>query len=325
MDNNVPAHKSVMMNEVLEILNPKSNETYIDCTLGAGGHTRAILESAKCHVIGIDRDPTVFSLNEDLYKHYGDRLTLIKGRFGELKNHIFNIGIKKVDAIFIDLGVSSMQLDTPERGFSFRFDAPLDMRMDDSKTTVFDIVNKYKEEDLAKIIYLFGEERKSRRIAKNIIEYRKNKKIETTFELSNIIKNSIGGKYKKIHPSTKTFQGLRIYLNDELKELYQALISSESILNEGGRLIVISFHSLEDRIVKNFIKYNSISEKKYKLEKTELPFYYKKKRVTKPSETEINENPRSRSAHLRYAYRTSAKAALGNNLHNFIKYGGVSV
>ena len=168
MDNNVPAHKSVMMNEVLEILNPKSNETYIDCTLGAGGHTRAILESAKCHVIGIDRDPTVFSLNEDLYKHYGDRLTLIKGRFGELKNHIFNIGIKKVDAIFIDLGVSSMQLDTPERGFSFRFDAPLDMRMDDSKTTVFDIVNKYKEEDLAKIIYLFGEERKSRRIAKNI-------------------------------------------------------------------------------------------------------------------------------------------------------------
>ena len=131
--------------------------------------------------------------------------------------------------------------------------------------------------------------------------------------------------YKKIHPSTKTFQGLRIYLNDELKELYQALISSESILNEGGRLIVISFHSLEDRIVKNFIKYNSISEKKYKLEKTELPFYYKKKRVTKPTETEINENPRSRSAHLRYAYRTSAKATLGNNLHNFIRYGGVSV
>ena len=183
MDNNVPAHKSVMINEVLEILNPKSNETYIDCTLGAGGHTKAILESAKCHVIGIDRDPTVFPLNENLYKHYGDRLTLIKGRFGELKNHIFNIGIKKVDAIFIDLGVSSMQLDTPERGFSFRFDAPLDMRMDDSKTTVFDIVNKYKEEDLAKIIYLFGEERKSRRIAKNIIGYRKNKKIETTFEL----------------------------------------------------------------------------------------------------------------------------------------------
>ena len=142
---------------------------------------------------------------------------------------------------------------------------------------------------------------------------------------SNIIKNSIGGKYKKIHPSTKTFQGLRIYLNDELKELYQALISSESILNEGGRLIVISFHSLEDRIVKNFIKYNSISEKKYKLEKTELPFYYKKKRVTKPSEIEINENPRSRSAHLRYAYRTSAKAVLENNLHNFIRYGGVSV
>ena len=325
MDNNIPTHKSVMMNEVLEILNPKSNETYIDCTLGAGGHTKAILESADCHVIGIDRDPIVFSLNEDQYKLYGDRLTLIKGRFGELTNHISKLGIKKVDAIFIDLGVSSMQLDTPERGFSFRYDAPLDMRMDDNKTSVFDIINKYKEEDLANIIYLFGEERKSRRIAKNIIEQRKIKKIQTTFELSNIIKKSIGGKYQKIHPSTKTFQGLRIYLNDELKELYSVLVSSESILNEGGKLIVISFHSLEDRIVKNFIKYNSISEKKYSLGNTELPFYYKTKRVTKPTKIEIKENPRSRSARLRYAFRTSAQEILKNNSHNFIKYGGVSV
>ncbi len=325
MDKNFLNHKSIMLREVLDILNPKPNETYVDCTLGAGGHTKAILDRSNCRVIGIDRDPLAFSLNKKKYKSYGNRLTLIKGRFGEIKKHILATGLKKVDAIFIDLGVSSMQLDTPERGFSFRFDAPLDMRMDDGDVTAFDIINKYKEEDLANIIYLFGEERKSRKIAKNIIDQRKKKKIKTTFELSDIIKSSIGGRYKKIHPSTKTFQALRIFLNNELKELYEVLISSECILNEGGKLIVISFHSLEDRIVKNYIKYNAISEKKYISEKTLLPFFYKTKKVTKPNIIEINDNPRARSAHLRYVYRTSAPDRKSSFQHDFQRYGGVSV
>ena len=158
-----------------------------------------------------------------------------------------------------------MQLDNVDRGFSFRFDAPLDMRMGNDGQTASDIVNKFKKEDLANIIYGYGEERKSRRIAHGIVERRKIKRIETTFELSEIIKNSLGKKYSKIHPSTKTFQALRIYLNDELRELYKALIVSDSLLNEGGRLIVIAFHSLEDRIVKNFLRYNSVSEKKFNI------------------------------------------------------------
>ena len=141
MDKNFLNHKSIMLREVLDILNPKPNETYVDCTLGAGGHTKAILDRSNCRVIGIDRDPLAFSLNKKEYKSYGNRLTLIKGRFGEIKKHILGTGLKKVDAIFIDLGVSSMQLDTPERGFSFRFDAPLDMRMDDGDVTAFDIIN----------------------------------------------------------------------------------------------------------------------------------------------------------------------------------------
>ena len=317
-------HKSIMLDEVISILNPSENEIYVDCTLGAGGHTRQILKTAKCNVVGIDRDPSAFSLNREEYKAYGKRLSLVEGKFGDLENHISNLGIKKVDAVFLDLGVSSMQLDNAERGFSFRFDAPLDMRMGSDGQTAFEIINKYKEKDLANIIFKYGEERQSRRIAHGIVEKRKNKKIETTFELSEIIKSAVPKKYSKIHPSTKTFQGLRIFLNDELKELYKALIAAENILNENGRLIVIAFHSLEDRIVKNFLRFNSISEKKYKQGESLPSFFYKNKRVSKPSDDEIKNNPRARSARLRYAYKTSV-----NNFnkpdHSYHKYGGIDV
>ena len=217
-------HKSIMLDEVISILNPSENEIYVDCTLGAGGHTRQILKTSKCNVIGIDRDPSTFLLNKEEYISYGKRLSLVEGKFGDLENHITTLGIEKVDAIFFDLGVSSMQLDNADRGFSFRFDAPLDMRMGNDGQTAFEIVNKYKEADLANIIFRYGEERQSRKIAHRIVEHRKQKKIETTFELSEIIKSATNKKYSKIHPSTKTFQGLRIFLNDELKELYKACL-----------------------------------------------------------------------------------------------------
>ena len=198
-------HKSIMLDEVLSILNPSKNETYIDCTLGAGGHTREILKTPECNVIGIDRDPSVLLLNKNEYKSFGKRLLLVEGKFGDLEKHIKNLGIKKVNGIFLDLGVSSMQLDNAERGFSFRYDAPLDMRMGKVGQTAFEIINKYKEKDIANIIYCYGEERKSRRIAHAIVEERKKNKIHTTFQLSEIIKKSIGRKYSKIHPATKTF------------------------------------------------------------------------------------------------------------------------
>ena len=318
-----PLHKSIMLDEVLDILKPSENEIYVDCTLGAGGHTREILKTSNCNVIGIDRDPSALSLNDDEYKSYASRLSLVEGKFGDIENHIADLGIEKVNAIFLDLGVSSMQLDNAERGFSFRFDAPLDMRMGADGQTAYEIVNKYQEKDLANIIFRYGEERKSRRIAHGIIEGRKIKKIETTFELSDIIKKSIGGKYSKIHPATKTFQGLRIFLNDELKELYRALIASEKLLHEGGKLIVIAFHSLEDRIVKNFLRYNSTSEKKYKNGELSHPFFYKNRRATKPSDIEIKNNPRARSARLRYAYKTELTSNKSD--HNYRKYGGVDV
>ena len=317
-------HKSIMLDEVISILNPSENEIYVDCTLGAGGHTRQILKTSKCNVIGIDRDPSTFLLNKEEYISYGKRLSLVEGKFGDLENHITTLGIEKVDAIFFDLGVSSMQLDNADRGFSFRFDAPLDMRMGNDGQTAFEIVNKYKEADLANIIFRYGEERQSRKIAHRIVEHRKQKKIETTFELSEIIKSATNKKYSKIHPSTKTFQGLRIFLNDELKELYKALVASENLLNENGRLIVIAFHSLEDRIVKNFLRFNSISEKRYKLGESSHSFFYKNKRVSKPSDDEIKDNPRARSARLRYAYKTATNNHTKSD-HSYYKYGGIDV
>ena len=317
-------HKSIMLDEVLSILNPSKNETYIDCTLGAGGHTREILKTPECNVIGIDRDPSVLLLNKNEYKSFGKRLLLVEGKFGDLEKHIKNLGIKKVNGIFLDLGVSSMQLDNAERGFPFRYDAPLDMRMGKVGQTAFEIINKYKEKDIANIIYCYGEERKSRRIAHAIVEERKKNKIHTTFQLSEIIKKSIGRKYSKIHPATKTFQGLRIFLNDELKELYKVLIASENLLNENGRLVVIAFHSLEDRIVKNFIRFNSVSEKKYNHGESSFQFFYKNRRALKPTDEEIEENPRARSARLRYAYKTALSSNKKTD-HNYRKYGGVDV
>ena len=316
-------HKPVMCEEVLSILNPSDGCVYLDGTLGAGGHSRKILESADCSVIGIDKDPTAIELCRDLEKQYGNKFLSINGSFGNLSQHLNSIGINKIDGILLDLGTSSMQLGTPERGFSFQFDAPLDMRMTQTGETAYDIINSLSEDSLADIIFYFGEERRSRKIAKAIVNKRKIKKIKTTFDLNEIILSVKKANNKKIHPATKTFQALRIYINNELKDLYEALISIEKVLSEKGRLVVISFHSLEDRIVKNFIKENSIPLRKYDPKNPDKIFVYENRKVIKPSEYEVKKNRRSRSAKLRWVFRSSLKLSQLNSSHNFINYGGI--
>ena len=316
-------HKPVMCEEVLSILNPSDGCVYLDGTLGAGGHSRKILESADCSVIGIDKDPTAIELCRDLEKQYGNKFLSINGSFGNLSQHLNSIGINKIDGILLDLGTSSMQLGTPERGFSFQFDAPLDMRMTQTGETAYDIINSLSEDSLADIIFYFGEERRSRKIAKAIVNKRKIKKIKTTFDLNEIILSVKKANNKKIHPATKTFQALRIYINNELKDLYEALISIEKVLSEKGRLVVISFHSLEDRIVKNFIKENSIPLRKYDPKNPDKIFVYENRKVIKPSEYEVKKNRRSRSAKLRWVFRSSLKLSQLSSSHNFINYGGI--
>ena len=316
-------HKPVMCEEVLSILNPSDGCVYLDGTLGAGGHSRKILESADCSVIGIDKDPTAIELCRDLEKQYGNKFLSINGSFGNLSQHLNSIGINKIDGILLDLGTSSMQLGTPERGFSFQFDAPLDMRMTQTGERAYDIINSLSEDSLADIIFYFGEERRSRKIAKAIVNKRKIKKIKTTFDLNEIILSVKKANNKKIHPATKTFQALRIYINNELKDLYEALISIEKVLSEKGRLVVISFHSLEDRIVKNFIKENSMPLRKYDPKNPDKIFVYENRKVIKPSEYEVKKNRRSRSAKLRWVFRSSLKLSQLNSSHNFINYGGI--
>mgnify|MGYP001312813722 FL=1 len=316
-------HKPVMCEEVLSILNPSDGCVYLDGTLGAGGHSRKILESADCSVVGIDKDPTAIELCRDLEKQYGNKFLSINGSFGNLSQHLNSIGINKIDGILLDLGTSSMQLGTPERGFSFQFDAPLDMRMTQTGERAYDIINSLSEDSLADIIFYFGEERSSRKIAKAIVNKRKIKKIKTTFDLNEIILSVKKANNKKIHPATKTFQALRIYINNELKDLYEALISIEKVLSEKGRLVVISFHSLEDRIVKNFIKENSIPLRKYDPKNPDKIFVYENRKVIKPSEYEVKKNRRSRSAKLRWVFRSSLKLSQLNSSHNFINYGGI--
>ena len=316
-------HKPVMCEEVLSILKPSDGCVYLDGTLGAGGHSRKILESADCSVIGIDKDPTAIELCRDLEKQYGNKFLSINGSFGNLSQHLNSIGINKIDGILLDLGTSSMQLGTPERGFSFQFDAPLDMRMTQTGERAYDIINSLSEDSLADIIFYFGEERRSRKIAKAIVNKRKIKKIKTTFDLNEIILSVKKANNKKIHPATKTFQALRIYINNELKDLYEALISIEKVLSEKGRLVVISFHSLEDRIVKNFIKENSIPLRKYDPKNPDKIFVYENRKVIKPSEYEVKKNRRSRSAKLRWVFRSSLKLSQLNSSHNFINYGGI--
>lgn len=256
----VEYHKPVLFDEVIDNIITEKKAVYVDCTLGGGGHTEGILEKSSDNsvVIGIDQDMEAIGYVKKRLEKYGDKLQVFQDNFRNIDTIVYFAGYDKVDRILMDIGVSSNQLDNIERGFSYRYEAKLDMRMNkDLSISAYDVVNKFSEKEIADIIYKYGEEPKSRKIAKNIVEYRKNKKIETTVELSDIIIKSIGKSMKK-HPSKRTFQAIRIFVNKELEVLEEALDKAVNLLNKGGKLLVITFHSLEDRMVKEkFRKYEN--------------------------------------------------------------------
>lgn len=296
-------HIPVMLQEVLTALKPQKGEVYVDATFGNGGYTKAILETADCKVIALDRDPTVKIRVNEFKNMYGDRFEFRAGQFGDFADLV----PEKINGAVFDIGVSSMQLDEAERGFSFSKEGALDMRMSQDGISAKDIVNSYDEEALADLIYQYGEERKSRQIAKRIAEYRQNKKIETTTELAEIIYSVIHKKFGEIDPATRTFQALRIAVNDELGELSRGLSGAANRLQKNGRLVVVDFHSLEDRIVKNFFKENGgkrIRVSKYAPELVQDEhFFAEVSKVIMPTAEECGKNPRARSAKLRYAIR----------------------
>ncbi|MDG2268732.1 MAG: 16S rRNA (cytosine(1402)-N(4))-methyltransferase RsmH [Alphaproteobacteria bacterium] len=314
------SHIPVLADEVVKNLNIRNGLTYVDGTYGAGGHTEMILSSANCNVVSIDRDPSVKIYADKTKNKYPNNFKLITGNIGRLKFLLESNGIENIDGgILFDLGVSSMQIDNAKRGFSFRYDGPLDMRMENSGKSAAEIINESDEKTLNDIIFTLGEERKARRIANAIVHYRKNKLITTTFELAQIVRSAIGKNPKlKIDPATKTFQALRIKVNNELTEIEKALNDAEDLLSPGARLVVICFHSLEDKIVKNFIKVRSgftpnphrHSASIYSsLDKEKPSFKQITKKVVIADNKEIYINSRSRSAKLRAAERL-------NNMEN---------
>ncbi len=297
-------HIPVMLKEVLENLAPRDGGLYVDATFGNGGYSEAILKAASCRVIAIDRDPNVKARAEELQALYGNRFEFRAGQFGDFADLIPEV----VDGAVFDIGVSSMQLDQSERGFSFSKDAPLDMRMSCTGKTAADLVNTLPERELADLIYKYGEERKSRQIAARIAEYRKSKPIETTKELAEIIYTVIHKTPNSIDPATRTFQALRIAVNNELGELESGLSGAAEKLKSGGRLIVVTFHSLEDRIVKTFFNENSGKKRAVSRYMPELPqnsdaLLAECSKAIAPTEEEIIRNPRSRSAKLRVAVK----------------------
>ncbi len=290
--NNSTYHISVLPHEVVEYLAPKPHGIYVDATFGGGGHTRLILEAEPtCTVLGIDWDMNALDTNAPpLEEKYGERFVPILGSFSHLERLLKRFDYDKVDGILADFGTSQYQIkELP--GFSFSKPTPLDMRMSPAhyKTTAYDVVNKATEKELAEILFTYGEERASRKIAKLIVQERKKKPIATTTELADIVKKVVKPFSRSIHPATKTFQALRIFVNEELKNITSLLVQSLRVLNSGGRIVCISFHSLEDRIVKQFFKEH----------REQLDILTKK--VVLPTEDEISENPSSRSAKLRAA------------------------
>ncbi|MFD0987749.1 16S rRNA (cytosine(1402)-N(4))-methyltransferase RsmH [Methyloligella solikamskensis] len=309
-------HIPVMLSEVIENLHPTSGETIIDGTFGAGGYTRAILEAADCNVVAIDRDPRAIAGGEALAEEFPDKLKLTLGRFAEMEQIAEALDIEAVNGIVLDLGVSSMQLDEAERGFSFMQDGPLDMRMGASGPTAAEIVNERPEKEIADILFQLGEERRSRAIAKAIVAARAEAPIERTGQLADLVEKVLGRKRDEAkHPATRTFQALRLYLNAELAELAEGLSAAERLLAPGGRLVVVTFHSLEDRIAKRFFASRSKPEPKGSRhmpdsgERGPAPsFELPSRKPIGPSKQEIQGNPRSRSARLRAGIRTEAPA-----------------
>jgi 16S rRNA (cytosine1402-N4)-methyltransferase len=296
-------HFPVMLPEVMAAVSPKDGETIIDCTFGGGGYSRAFLDSANCNVIGLDRDITAIERAKDSFKEYSDRLKLINTPFSE----VGNLGFQEIDAIVLDIGVSSFQIDNAERGFSFQKDGPLDMRMGEG-ISAEEVLLTHSEAEIAKIFWDYGEEKNSRRIARAIVHDRGENPYRTTKQLADLCERVYGHKKEKIHPATRVFQALRIYVNDELAELEKALESSIDILKDGGRLVVVTFHSLEDRIVKNFFVKHcttpAVSRYHPQINAVKPKFLLPSKKPIIADDAETAINPRSRSAKLRYGIRT---------------------
>jgi 16S rRNA (cytosine1402-N4)-methyltransferase len=313
-----PRHVSVLGREAVEMLSPHAGGIYVDATFGAGGYSRMILDTKGTRVIGIDRDRSAITGGFDLVDRADGRLTLVEDRFSSLAEVCAAQDIDAVDGVVMDVGVSSMQLDSAERGFSFRLGGPLDMRMGHDGPTAADVIAKASETDLANIIYIFGEERHSRGVARAIVAARKEAPITTTQALADIVGRVVRSKPNEIHPATRTFQALRIFVNAELDELHLALSAAERVLKPGGRLVVVSFHSLEDRIVKNFLnqrgKAGGGSRHLPEVAQAEPSFQILTRRPVTPGDAEISANPRARSAKLRAAERTAAPAHAADKL-----------
>jgi 16S rRNA (cytosine1402-N4)-methyltransferase len=302
---------------VLDALAPVDGGVYVDATFGRGGYTRAILDAAATTVYAVDRDPDAMAPGEALAAQYPGRLHLIAGRFGDLDALLSDRDVSPVNGIAFDLGVSTPQLETPERGFAFQHDGPLDMRMGSHGPTAEDIVNELPEADLARIIRDYGEDRKAGRIAKAIVRHRQSERITRTGTLADIVRRaSGGGTAATIDPATRTFQALRIHVNDELGELRRGLEAAERVLRAGGRLVVVAFHSLEDRLVKHFLRQRSgdvpnpsrHSPVPANVERRAPTFTLIERSARKPPRAEVDSNPRARSARLRVAARTAAPA-----------------
>jgi 16S rRNA (cytosine1402-N4)-methyltransferase len=305
-------HVPVLVRRVVDYLHVRDGGVYVDGTFGAGGYTRAILAAADCRIIAIDRDPQAIAAGEAVSERARGRLTLSENRFSALDDVVEQTGLGLVSGVVLDLGVSSMQLDSAERGFSFRLDGPLDMRMSPDGPTATDIIARASERDLSAIIGTLGEERHARAVARAITTARQQARIETTRALADIVARVVRTRPGDIHPATRTFQALRMFVNDELGELARALVAAERVLKNGGRLVVVSFHSLEDRLVKTYFGARSGIKggSRHRPEVAAAPATFRvlTKRPVVPDAAEIAGNPRARSAKLRAGERTDAEA-----------------
>jgi 16S rRNA (cytosine1402-N4)-methyltransferase len=304
----------VLRERALEALAVKPGGLYLDATFGAGGYTRAILASEGTRVIALDRDPIAIAAGAALVTEFAGRLTLIEARFGDLGEASEQAGLGPFDGVVLDIGVSSMQLDEADRGFSFRLDGPLDMRMEKSGRSAADLVNEADEEHLVDVFFYYGEERMARRIARAIVADRKSVPFTSTRALAGLIARIVPHKPTEIHPATRTFQALRIAVNDELGELVRALEAAERVLKPEGRLAVVTFHSLEDRIAKQFFAKRSGRGRAAsrllpgEIAPAEATFVVPGHQPILPDQTEMTANPRARSAKLRFGIRTSVPA-----------------
>ncbi len=290
-------HEPVLITEVLDLLDCRPGRIYVDGTVGSGGHSRAILEksSPTGRLIGLDRDEEALGRARENLSPFQGRVNLVKANFKDLKGVLEPLSIEAVDAILLDLGLSTEQLESRERGFSFRWDAPLDMRMDqETKVSVRELLRDLSAEEIASILREYGEERRARAIARNIVRRRESAPVRTTAELVEVIRRSVPPRHQRIHPATRTFQALRVAVNDELHNLRAFLDECPALLNPGGRLSVISYHSLEDRIVKN--QFRLWAPKK---EEAGAKFRLLTRKPVVPSDEEIARNPRARSAKMR--------------------------